>query len=314
MEPVDYLDLRVRLCETPSKLAELLKLQKVEVMAYRGEFYEGESTYGVLINTREDFEKMEMAIKLNEIEGHFGEACNKDGEVFYTFDRLSGGYDDYQKKLRDQFEMGHYFYNSIEDDAQFVLEEIQSKEETKSIARVKEILKKWEQIEDGYYDEDNKKLIILAKDLQSDELTGYRQNACTYNFCFKFAYKYNWHGKEQSELEKLIRRMPSEGPKCHLVNALDSRYLSNDVIVTDIAKSYKGLTDLHIYYKGEKIATTQSGVPNTAGGWCFRATIDGIDVIRRIAGTSYRCGWREIVPETPERSLRTEMRVFIELK
>lgn len=68
------------------------------------------------------------------------------------------------------------------------------------------------------------------------------------------------------------------------------------------------------YYKGEKISTWVSGGINSAGGKCYRATIEGVDVTKRIGGTSYKPGWRETTRHNTEKALRLEIRQNVELK
>jgi hypothetical protein len=74
------------------------------------------------------------------------------------------------------------------------------------------------------------------------------------------------------------------------------------------------LQEKSLFYKGEKIETSITGGINSAGGLCYRATIEGIQVTKRIGGTSYKPGWRETTAQNQEKLLRSEIRNFIELR
>lgn len=72
--------------------------------------------------------------------------------------------------------------------------------------------------------------------------------------------------------------------------------------------------DKSIYYKGEKLVTIVMGSINSGGGLCYYATIEGVEVTRRFAGSNYVSGWRETTPHNTEIGLRYAIRSNVELK
>jgi hypothetical protein len=184
-------------CETPSELADKFGFKMIETASHWSDLYESRSHYAVLLIDRQDYEVMEMAVKLLDIEGEFGECCNRAGEHHHTFSR---GYDleEYQKSCKRHFNGDHYFYKNPETEAEFVLECI--KNEAVTLDDVRGYLKDYDEMETGYYF-CNGGLAILEETLEDPDFTGYSEDVYRYQFAFQFQFKNKFNSKEDDDTE-----------------------------------------------------------------------------------------------------------------
>lgn len=182
-------------CETPSELADRFSFKMIETAGHWSDLYEGRGSYAILIEDRYDYEVMEMAKGLLEIEGEFGECKNRAGEHHHTFSRCYS-LEDYQEGCKRYFSNGHYFYKSQETEEEIMLERL--KEESNSIDDVRGWLKAYDEIEDGYYD-CNGNLEILEETLEDPDFTGYSEDVYNYQFGFKFQFKYKLNNEDEED-------------------------------------------------------------------------------------------------------------------
>lgn len=188
IERVSSLTERIRGCETPVELAETFGLKIVELAGHWSDLYEGRSRYGILMSDRADFEIVSIAVDVHDGDGEYGEAKNRAGEHHWTF---GGNYYDlkeYQEALARHFNSDRYFFHSQECDAEFYLDRIK---EAEDIDDVKKIIRKYDELEEGYYDNSGG-LRISQSDLDDPDLTGYSEDVYTYRFCYDVGRKYSW--------------------------------------------------------------------------------------------------------------------------
>lgn len=185
-------------CETPSELADKFSFKMVETAGHWSDLYEGRSSYAVLLEDRQDYEVMEMAVELLGIEGEFGECKNRAGEHHHTFSRCYS-LEDYQEGCIRHFQGDHYFYKGQdESEEEYVLERI--KDSANSLDDVREILKDYDELETGYYD-CNGRLMMLEETLDDPDFSGYGEDVYSYQFGFRFQFKYKFNSKEDDEQE-----------------------------------------------------------------------------------------------------------------
>lgn len=176
-------------------------MSTVEIASLWSDLYEGRSYYGILICDRKEFEIIELARDIHNIDGEYGEARHRAGEHHNTF---SGGiYDghgkaleEYQDRLKRHFNGDHFFYKSQETEQEFILEEIEKAAADRDMDKVKALMQSFDEIETGYYD-CNGNLEILETDLNHPDRTGYSYDVYSYNLCYRF-----WHKHSFQEVPK----------------------------------------------------------------------------------------------------------------
>lgn len=192
------LEERIKECNSPAELSEMFGLTQFEIASHWSDLYEGRSTNGFMVTSKEDNEIVELAASIHDWDGEFGEARRRDGENHRTFNSVCDGLEDYQKCLKDHFNGNDYFYRSKETEEEFYLEQIK---EAEDIEDIKKIIGEYEELEDGYYD-CNGNLEISDESLNNDELTGYCEDVYCYSFAFKFDFWNKWNKNEIEELEE----------------------------------------------------------------------------------------------------------------
>lgn len=196
------LDLKERIskCETPRELSDEFGLSIIETASHWSDLYKGHSKYAVQISNREEFEIMEMAQSIYNIDGSFGESKKRAGEHHHTFDKVYNGMDGYQKYLKTHFSGNNYFYKSQENCEDFYMEQIK---EASDIEEVKKIISNFDELEGGYYD-CNGNLEITDEELNDDDLSGYSQDVYHFSFSFQFDYKNSFSEIIEEEEEEEV--------------------------------------------------------------------------------------------------------------
>jgi hypothetical protein len=195
IEKQRIVDLRLRIgkCETPREFADEFNLHIIETGNHWSDLYEGRSHYGINILNSKEFEIIELAIEIHNIDGNYGESKRRDGENYSTFYNKYDGLEDYQNNLKSYFNGDNYFYKSQETDEEFYIEQIK---ECTTIDDVKSLIEKFDEIESGYYD-GNGNIEISDKDLNDGDLTGYRSDIYTFQFCYRFDFNKYFNSKRE---------------------------------------------------------------------------------------------------------------------
>ena len=183
-------------CETPSELIEAFALDFIETAGHWSDLHEGRSHYAVKVNSLENYEIMQMAVELLNIEGNFGEAKNRAGEHHWTFSNYSYDLKHYQANCKQHFNGDNYFYKSQDqDEEEYTLEKIK---EANTLDEVRKLISKFDDLETGYYD-CNGNLMMLESDLEAPDFTGYSEDVYTYTFAFEFKHKRSFTIIEEEE-------------------------------------------------------------------------------------------------------------------
>ena len=155
---------RILKCSNPSELIKEFNFIEHEI-----ENHSDELNHYICVELRyEDVEIMEMAVKLLNISGNFGEGVSTDGYVYIEFTPITGGLKGYQENCI------RYFNNP---------DEFLHKSSPKC---VNELLDD-DEFADGYYDIDcDDYLILESKELYDKKFTGYYEDIRYNFFCFKF--------------------------------------------------------------------------------------------------------------------------------
>lgn len=178
---------------TPNEFADIFKITRVETAWHWSDLYEGRSTFSLLISSNEEFELLEMAIRLNGWGGEFGELKNRAGEHHSTF---SAFYDleDYRKRC-DAYLNEQFFYRDQETEEESTLQTIN---EAETIEAAREALNYYDNLQAGYYC--NSGTFICSP--VGHNFWGYCYDVYSYSFGFKFnsmAEFYNGHKIEEEE-------------------------------------------------------------------------------------------------------------------
>jgi hypothetical protein len=172
------------------KHAEEFGFTLIETAGHWNELYTGDSRVAVLLSTREDVEIMEIAQRILNINGDYGEACNRAGEHHHTFRQFSS-LDDYQECIRKWFDE-KYFYRDADTEIESVCELVKEAAEDKNIKLIQKIMNEYNELIPGYYS-CGETLVCEAGDINSKEFTGYDYDVFTYRFGFKFENNNNFN-------------------------------------------------------------------------------------------------------------------------
>ena len=182
---IKEIESRILECDTPGELAEEFNFKIIETAGHWNELYTGESKYAVLLDSKEQVEIMEIANRLLDISGEYGEACNRAGEHHHKFkDFCSLEY--YQKCIRNYFDE-KFFYRDAETEIESVCYNIKEAAGENNIKEIQKIMDDYNDLIPGYYC--NESLVVAADYVNSDEFTGYEYDVYTYNFAFRFEFK-----------------------------------------------------------------------------------------------------------------------------
>jgi hypothetical protein len=189
---------RIASCEMPVELATEFGLEFAETAGHWSDLYEGRSGYAVLIRNLEEYEIVQLAIVMHNIEGSWGECKHRAGEHHHNFSNMYGDLSDYQENVKRYYNGDGFFYRSKDSESEYYLEQIKEMDDMEEIA---EKVKEWQKIEAGYYD-CHGNLEISEDALESPELTGHCYDVYSYTYAFGFAYKNTFNAVEEVEEEE----------------------------------------------------------------------------------------------------------------
>ena len=182
LERITGIEVQIKMCADIDDFLIMFGLKKIDTANHWSDLYEGRSKTAILISNRREFEIVEILQRIHNVSGEFGEAKRRDGEQHSVFYKIYGGLEGYQDSCKKHFYGDKYFYKSKNDEQEFYLERIK---EADSIDDVREILKSFDDIEDGTYD-CNGNLIISDETLNDSDFTGYYEDVYRYSFAFEF--------------------------------------------------------------------------------------------------------------------------------
>ena len=179
---------RILKCSNPNELIREFNFSEICLANHWNELYSGAYKMGVSLVYAEA-EIMEMAVKLLNISGDFGEGKHRDGHDYSEFTHIYGGLKGYQENAIDYFNNSNdYFHKSQESEKEFILEQIKDAADNKDIDEVRCLLNMYDELVDGYYDCNNR-LILESKTLHHKKFNGYNEDVYNYFFCFQFEHK-----------------------------------------------------------------------------------------------------------------------------
>jgi hypothetical protein len=178
---------------TPQEFADYSGIKSAETAIHWSDLYEGRSSFAFIIDNKEDYELLQIAISENDWDGEFGELCNRDGEHHHTFNSVYD-LDDYRKNCKNYFSE-KYFVISKETEEETYLEKIK---ECDLMSDILELTKEYEQIEEGYYS--NGESLVCGLDFS--DFWGYYYDVYSHSFGYKFQSKEIFYtGIEKEEIE-----------------------------------------------------------------------------------------------------------------
>ena len=161
---------------TPSDFADSEKLQVVEIASSR---HSNNSTFAIILSSKEEYSLLKEVAEKNNWAGVFGEASNKAGEHYSSFNS-SFDLRSYHEEIKTYF-AEKFTLRTKETEEESFLEEIKK---CTSIEEVQEIIDDYNNIDDGYYDYEE--LVYSGK---LSELFSYSYDVYTSKFAYKLPSK-----------------------------------------------------------------------------------------------------------------------------
>ena len=179
---------------TPQDFGEAFKLRSVETASHWSDLYEGRSSFALIVSSDEELEALEIAIRVNDWAGDYGELCNRAGEHHHTFEQF---YDlkDYRRKVENYFGE-KYFLRTRENEEESFLERVK---EAESMEEVSDLVNEFNNLEEGYYCAGGS---LVYEGVSFENFWGYYYDVYSYSFGFKFSSKDIYYNGVEAEEEE----------------------------------------------------------------------------------------------------------------
>ena len=179
---------------SPQDFGDYTGIKSIETASHWSDLYEGRSSFAFIIDNDEDLELLEIAERVNNWGGEFGELSNRAGEHHYKFNSV---YDlnTFRKDCERYFD-DKYIQKSKEIEHDYFLERVK---EAESMDDVQTIMDEYNGIEEGYYSE-GASLVMEGFDFSS--FWGYGYDVHSYYFGYRLPSKdIFYNGVEEVEEE-----------------------------------------------------------------------------------------------------------------
>lgn len=179
---------------TPQDFGEAFNIKSVETASHWSDLYEGRSSFALVISSDEELEALEIAIRVNDWAGDYGELCNRAGEHHHTFNSV---YDlkDYRRNVENYFDE-KYFLITKENEEEVYLERIQGAD---SMEEVADLVSEFNNLEEGYYSAGG---LLVYEGVSFENFWGYYYDVYSYSFGFKFSSKDIYYNGVEAEEEE----------------------------------------------------------------------------------------------------------------
>jgi len=166
---------------TPQEFADSFDISVRETAKHWSDLHEGRSSFAFIIASDETLELVQIAEKVNNWGGEFGELKHRDGEHHSNFSNV---YDieDYRKNCESYFSE-KYFAKSKEIEEDGFLERIKDAD---SIEEIRDLMKEYDEIEEGYYSAGGS---LVYEGFDFSDFWGYGYDVYAYDFGYKLPSK-----------------------------------------------------------------------------------------------------------------------------
>lgn len=180
---------------TPQDFGEAFNIKSVETASHWSDLHEGRSSFALIVSGDKELEAIEIAIRVNDWAGDYGELCNRAGEHHHTF---SSVYDlkDYRRNVENYFDE-KYFLRTRDNEEESFIERVK---EADSMEEVADLVNEFNNLEEGYYSAGGS---LVYEGVTFENFWGYYYDVYSYSFGFKFSSKdIYYNGTEEEEEEE----------------------------------------------------------------------------------------------------------------